>query len=65
MRGEPFQPHIVIVVEAALVIVNENRGRYVHGIDKHQAVLYTAFFQTGFYLLGDVDECPSLGDIQP
>ena len=34
MRGEFFQPGFVIVMQPALIVVDEDRGGDVHGIDK-------------------------------
>ena len=40
MWRQLFKPHLIIVVQAALVVVDEYAGGYVHRIYKGQAPLY-------------------------
>jgi len=50
VRCELFQPNLVVVVQSALVIVNENGCRNMHRANKSKAFLDSAFFQAGFHL---------------
>jgi hypothetical protein len=61
MRGELLQTCIKIVVEPRLIIVNEDRGRNMHGSNKHQALGNPALFEAFFHLQSNVDEGPTRG----
>src|SRR5688500_17207002 len=39
VRGELFEPLVVILDQAGLVVVDVHRGRDVHGVDEDEAVL--------------------------
>jgi hypothetical protein len=55
MRRKGFEPIVVILDEALLIVVNVNAGGNVHGVDKAQAFGSAAFFQSLFHLRRDVD----------
>ena len=43
MGGQLFQPFIIVLVQAGFIIVDENRGAEVHGIDQGDVVLSKVF----------------------
>src|SRR5262249_53652244 len=54
--GQPLQPALVVLVQAGLVVVDEDRGRDVHGVDQAQALAHAAFGHHLLHLGGDVHE---------
>ncbi len=58
-RRQLFQPHLIIVMEAAFVVVDEDAGRDVHGVDEHKTLLYAALAQRLLHLRGDIDNPPA------
>jgi len=65
VRSKPFQPFLVILVKARFIIVDENRGRNVHGIYQDKPLTNATFTEAFFYLRGDVDESPPCGHVKP
>src|SRR5579883_519851 len=65
VRRELLQPPIIVLVQAALVIVNEHRRRDVHGVDQHQTFLYAALGKALLDLARDIDERASGGNLKP
>ena len=53
---ELLQPDIVVVVQARLVIVDEDAGGDVHGVSPATAPLDAALLQALLHFPGDVDE---------
>jgi hypothetical protein len=43
VRCETLQPTFIIFVETAFVVVDEDGGRYVHGVAKQKPVSDSAF----------------------
>ena len=43
MRCQFFQPHIVVVVQAGFVVIDEHRSGDVHRIGQHQSFADAAF----------------------
>lgn len=64
-RCELFQPDFEILMQAGLIVVDENGGGDVHGIDQAQALFDAALAQGGFHLRGDVDELPAFRHFEP
>ncbi len=64
--GRDFlQPDIVVVVQAGLVVIDEDRRGDVHGIAEHQTVCYPAFVDALLHFRGDVDKGPACGHLEP
>jgi hypothetical protein len=59
-----FQPFLVVPVQSALVIIDENRGCDVHGVDQAQAFLNSAFAQRLFNLCRNVQETSAGRDVE-
>jgi len=64
-RGELLQPLFKIGVQSAFVVVDEDAGRDVHGIDQTKAFLDPAGAETFFNLWRDVDQAAARGDFEP
>src|ERR1035441_6571515 len=62
---EPFEPFLVIRVQARLIVVDEHGSRDVHGIDQHQTFLDTAFPEAVFHLPCDIEERAPAGNLKP
>src|ERR1035438_2065493 len=62
---EPFEPFLVIRVQARFIVVDENGRRDVHRVDQHQTFLDTAFPEAVFHLPRDVEERSPAGDLKP
>ncbi len=65
MGGQLFQPLLVVVVQAGLVVVDEDAGGDVHGVDQHQALAHAAVAYGLLDLRCDVNEPPSGGNLEP
>lgn len=65
MRCKLFKPDLKIIMKALFVVIDENGGRDVHGVDEHHSFGYTAFAQALFNLRGNIDKCPSRGRLKP
>src|SRR5579859_5428154 len=65
MRREFFEPGFIVLKEAAFRVVDENRGRYVHGVDQAQPFLHAALADEPFHRVSDVDETAAIGDLKP
>ena len=64
VRGEFFEPDLVIVVEAGFVVVDENRCGYVHRVDEDKPFFDAAFFDEVFDGAGNVDETDPIGNFK-
>src|SRR5215208_495697 len=64
MRSEPLQPLIVIAVESAFVIVDEDGRCYMHAVHQQEAFLDSAFADRLFHLWGDVHKSAPGWDIE-
>src|SRR5271167_850694 len=53
---QPFEPSLVIFVQAGLVVVDENRRRDVHRIDEAKPLAHAAFLDRLLNLARDVHE---------
>jgi hypothetical protein len=62
---ELFEPNLVIMVKSALVVVDEDRGGDVHGVDQAQAILHSALVNEFLDLGSDIDEAPPGRDFEP
>ena len=65
VRGKLFQPNLVVAVQSWLVIIDEDGGGNVHGVDKEEAFRDLAFTQAFFNLLSDIDEGPPRRHLKP
>jgi hypothetical protein len=63
--GELLQPLLVILVQAAFIVVDENGSGNVHRVDQNQSFLDAAFPKAGFHLAGDIDETAAGREIEP
>jgi hypothetical protein len=58
MGGQLFQPHLIIVMQTWLVVVNKDRGGNMHGVAEQEPPPDATFSQAGLHLLGDIDHPP-------
>ena len=65
MRRQCFQPLGIIVMQAALVVVDEDRSRDVHCVHQAEPFGDSALAHTLFHLAGDVDEGKPGRDVEP
>ena len=60
-RGQLFQPLFEVLMQAGLVVIDENGGGDVHGVDQAETFPDAGFRQGGFDLGRDVKEGPAGG----
>lgn len=65
MRGQSFQPDLVILQQAVFRIVDEDRSGDVHRVDQTEALLDAALLHQLLDRGGDVDESPAIGHLEP
>ena len=65
VRGKFLQPLLVILMQAGLVVINEDGSGDVHGIHEHETFADLALLQASLNLRGNVDEGPSLRNMKP
>jgi hypothetical protein len=53
------------MMQARFIVIDEDRGGYMHGIDKGQSLAHTAFPQTLLHLGCNVYKGPPGWDIEP
>ena len=58
-RGQLFQPFFKVVMQTGLIIVDEDRGGDVHGVDQAKAFTDAGLTQGGFDLRGDIEKGPA------
>ena len=59
-----LQPEFIVVMKAGFIVINKDRGRNMHGIDKDKPLLDSAILQALVDLRSDIDEGPSGGDVE-
>src|SRR5690606_5822585 len=64
-RGELLEPALVVLVQPALVVVDEHRGGDVHGVDQAEPLPDAARRQRLFDQRRDVHERASSRDVEP
>ena len=64
-RGELFQPFFEIGVESTFVVIDEDAGRDVHGIDQTQSFFDAAGAEATVNLRRDVEQPAARGDLEP
>jgi hypothetical protein len=65
VRSQLFQPDLVIVVQAGLIVIYEDRRGDVHGVDEAKTLLDAAFLDEALDGAGDVDEAAAVWDFEP
>ena len=55
MGRQRLQPFFVILVQPALVVIDEHAGGDVHSVNEAEAFLHAAFLKDGFNLWSDVN----------
>jgi hypothetical protein len=65
MGSQFLQPDLIVVMQAGFIVINENRGRDVHGIDEDKAFLDVALPQAFINLGRNIDESPPCRDVEP
>jgi len=60
-----FQPHLIIVMQPALIVVNENGTCDVHRVYEYQAFLNIAPYHQTLNRVGDVHEATTIGNFEP
>ena len=64
-RGELFEPAFEIGVEPGFIVVDENRGGNVHGVDQAEPLLNRALTQTFLDVLRDIDQTAARRHFKP
>jgi hypothetical protein len=64
-RRQLLEPTVVVGVQARLVVVDEHRGRDVHGVDQAEPLTNAARLERALDLAGQVDEAAPLGQVEP
>jgi hypothetical protein len=65
VRGQPFKPDVVVVMQAGLIVIDEDGSGDMHGIYKAKAFFYFTLAQALLYLGADVDQRPSGRNLKP
>jgi hypothetical protein len=65
MGREFLQPHVKIMMQAGLVIIDKNACGNVHGVYQAQPLLYARLREQGFYLICDIDEFSRFFCVKP
>ena len=65
MRRQFFQPLLIIVMQSDLIVVDEHRGGYVHGVDQTKTLLHAALMNEFLDLRCDVDESAPIRGLEP
>ena len=65
VRRQFFQPDVVIVMESALIVVDEDRRGDVHGVDQAKAFAHAALTDEFLDLRRDVDEPAPARNFKP
>ena len=65
MRRKFFQPDLVIGMESRFIILNNQRGGDVHGVDETKAFGYSALVNEFFDFRRDVDEPAPIRYLEP
>ena len=65
VRGEPLQPVVDVLEQAALVVVHVDRGGDVHRVHEAEAVRDPALAHELLHLRRDVEVRPPLRDLEP
>lgn len=65
MWSELFQPHLVIVMKPAFIVIDEDRSRDMHGVDQTKTVAHPAFADEFLNLRSNVDESTSAWYLEP
>jgi len=65
MRSKFFQPLLVIVVQAGFIIIDKNRGGYVHGVNQARTIMNATFAHAILQLMCYVNEAATIGEIVP
>ena len=63
-RREPLEPALVVLVQARLVVVDEDARGDVHRVDEAEPLGDAALVDLGGHLIGDVHEVHAGGDVQ-
>ena len=64
-RREPFKPHVVVGVQPALIVVDENGSGDVHGVYEREALLNAAIPQGNLDLGCNVEKRPPSWRFEP
>ena len=65
MRRQCFQPHLIIVMEPRLIVVDEYRSGDVHGVDQTKAFGHAAPLNELLDPRRDVDESTPIRHLEP
>ncbi len=65
MGRKTFEPFFEVAQEPPLVIVDEDRGRDVHGVHEHESLPHPALPHAVLDLARDIDEATARGDVEP
>jgi len=62
---EAFEPFVEVVMQTALVVVNEDAGADVHGVDEAEIFANAAFGEGGFNVGCDIEIRAAVGRVEP
>ena len=65
LGGELFEPFFEVSVKSRFVVINENAGRNVHGVDQSKTFSDAAFGDTGLDLWRDMKEFAPVFGFEP
>ena len=63
--GEFFEPAFPVFEETGLIVVDENGGGDVHGVDEDEAIFDAGGLDGFLDVAGDVDEAAAVGEVEP
>jgi hypothetical protein len=59
VRREFFEPDVVVVMEAGFIVIDEDAGGDVHGVDEAESFADPTLSECGLDLRGDIEEGPA------
>src|SRR4051812_37080023 len=65
VRRQFLQPYLVIMQQSAFIIIDENRGCDVHGVDETKSFSHTTLSHQAFDCVRDIHETPAAFDLKP
>lgn len=65
VRRQLLEPHLVVMMQPAFVVIDKNGGSDVHRVYEYQALLHIAPFYQAFNGASYVDEATTVRDFKP
>ena len=64
MRGQFFEPDLIIMMEAGFVVVDKDRCGYVHRIAEDKSIFNPTFFHEPFHGAGNIHKSNTIWDFK-